>query len=410
MAVILRHALRPALPLKENTMIVEAGFPSNPTDEATAPIRRIIKNSVSLILKQQAPTGAYPAAPDFSAYAGYCWFRDGSYIADAMSAAGEIESAERFFDWCSIVLTSRSATIRHIIDETRAGRPPANENMLPTRFTLEGANGNDDWWDFQLDGYGTWLWALAEHYARHDRPLDNWREAIALTVEYLTTSWDRPCYDWWEEFPEHTHVSTLGCIASGLDSIAKTGQLQEPLLSVAVATSDRIRQRVHDAGIRNNHLTKWLGTEALDASLLALIAPMNFLDPTSSIGKTTIGAIEEELTVNNGVHRYLADTYYGGGQWPLLSCFLGLACNAAGDRSRAHALLEWVASTAGPADEIPEQVEQHLLDPAHLQPWNERWGSSAAPLLWSHAMYVRLATELGIPHITDQSPAKESAQ
>lgn len=414
MAETLRHAPRPAHDVKEKNMIDEAAPQPSATHNDDIPLHRIIQNSVSLILGQQTLSGAYPAAPDFSAYAGYCWFRDGAYIADAMSAAGEVESAERFFDWCSNVLTSRSGRIRHIIAETRAGRPPANEDMMPTRFTLDGAEGNDDWWDFQLDGYGTWLWALAEHHARHDRPLEDRADAIALTVNYLSCSWDRPCYDWWEEFSQHVHVSTLGCIASGLDSIAKTGQIEESLSERATTTADRIRRRVESEGVRNNHLTKWLGTEAVDASLLALIAPMNFLHPLSPLGSGTIRAVEDQLTVENGVHRYLADTYYGGGQWPLLSCFLGLAQESAGNRARARELLDWAASTAGENADLPEQVEQHLLDPAHLQPWSERWGPSANPLLWSHAMVIRLATALGIPHTTAAPtpalPAKENAK
>lgn len=373
------------------------------TDDAS--IQELVRSSISLILEQQKTSGAYPASPDFSAYAGYCWFRDGAYIADAMSAAGEIESAERFFDWCSSVLVSRRERIEHIVTETLAGRPPADDEMMPTRFTFDGAEGNDDWWDFQLDGYGTWLWALGEHHARHGRPLERWTEAIALTVDYLACSWERPCYDWWEEFAEHVHVSTLGCIAAGLAAIATTAHLSKPRESRATVTVEAIHQRVRTDGLRANHLTKWLGADAVDGSLLALVAPMNFLDPLSATGKGTISAVEDQLTVRNGVHRYLADTYYGGGQWPLLSCFLGLAHDASGNRSRARELLGWAASAARGHAELPEQVEEHLLDARHLQPWIERWGPSASPLLWSHAMFIRLATALDPTHGRDRSDA-----
>lgn len=367
---------------------------STVTTGGDAAVRSIFQASTQLILDHQAPGGAYPASPSFSAYAGYCWFRDGSFIADAMSAAGHIESAELFFDWCSGVLTSRSGRIRHIVAESLAGRPPAGEQMLPTRFTLEGDEGSDEWWDFQLDGYGTWLWALVEHSARHSRPLDRWAEAIALTVDYLACSWDRPCFDWWEEAAQHVHVSTLGCISSGLASMVEAGHLEQTRAARATETVDLIRRRVQNDGVSNGHLTKWLSTEAVDASLLALIAPMNFLDPVSPIGGGTISAVEAQLTVRNGVHRYRTDTYYGGGQWPLLSCFLGLAQAAAGNRPRARELLHWAASVARDSYELPEQVEDHLLEAEQLQPWIDRWGASASPLLWSHAMFVRLAIAL----------------
>jgi GH15 family glucan-1,4-alpha-glucosidase len=46
--------------------------------------------------------------------------------------------------------------------------------------------------------------------------------------------------------------------------------------------------------------------------------------------------------------------------------------------------------------ELPEQTSTHLLAPEHEQEWIGRWGPSACPLLWSHAMYVTLAVELGV--------------
>ena len=95
--------------------------------------------------------------------------------------------------------------------------------MLPTRFTFDGATGDDEWWDFQLDGYGTWLWAVGEHARRHGvRCSTRWRDAVEITVDYLVVSWDRPCFDWWEEHIEHVHVSTLGCIAAGLRAAVRS--------------------------------------------------------------------------------------------------------------------------------------------------------------------------------------------
>ncbi len=181
----------------------------------------LARHSIRLLLSQQTPEGAYPASPTFSAYRGYCWFRDGSFIADAVSASGHAGSAARFFDWCARVLTDRADHIRWIVAETEAGRPPAGDRMLPTRFTFAGGDGTDDWWDFQLDGYGTWLWALDAHRARHGGDLARWQEAIDLTVDYLLASWNRPCYDWWEEHAHQVHVSTLGASSRASNAVAR---------------------------------------------------------------------------------------------------------------------------------------------------------------------------------------------
>lgn len=349
--------------------------------------------SLRLITDLQTAEGAYPASPTFSAYLGYCWFRDGAFTADAVSAAGEPASAERFFDWCARVLTDRADHIRWIVAETEAGRPPGAERMLPARFTFAGGDGTDEWWDFQLDGYGTWLWALAAHVARHGGDLSRWQDAVDLTVDYLASSWQRPCYDWWEEHAMHVHVSTLACVGAGLEAVA-------PFLDAARGARardavDGIRSLIADRGLTGGHLSKWLGSTAVDGSLAAAVAPLGFIDADSEVGRATIAALDAHLNVDGGVHRFLGDTFFGGGQWPLLSCFLGLARLDAGDRAEAEQLFDWAAGTATADLDLPEQVADHLIAPGMRQYWIDRWGTAATPLVWSHAMLLRLGLALG---------------
>ena len=353
----------------------------------------LARHSIRLLLSQQTPEGAYPASPTFSAYRGYCWFRDGSFIADAVSASGHAHSAMRFFDWCAGVLTDRAEHIRWIVAETEAGRPPAGDRMLPARFTFAGGDGTDDWWDFQLDGYGTWLWALDAHRRRHGGGLGRWQEAIELTVDYLVASWNRPCYDWWEEHAQHVHVSTLACIGAGLDAVA--GDVSPERAARIRATVAAIRAAIATEGLSKGHLAKWFGSTGVDGSLASAIAPLGFVDATSGLARETLAVIDAHLSVGGGVHRYLGDTFFGGGQWPLLSCFLGLAHLAAGDRDAAEELYAWAVSTATPEGDLPEQVGQHLIAPGMTQHWIDTWGPVATPLLWSHAMVLRLGLDLG---------------
>jgi GH15 family glucan-1,4-alpha-glucosidase len=367
---------------------------SEPVLAEEAQLGRLKESSIRLILRLQDASGAYPASPTFSAYKGYSWFRDGAFIADAVSAAGEIDSATRFFDWCGRILDSRSSTIAAMIERFDAGQPVADTEMLPARFTFDGVEGDDDWWDFQLDGYGTWLWAVAEHARRHGLSLDRWQDAIVLTVDYLERFWDRPCYDWWEEHPEKRHVSTLGCISAGLSAVLDV--LDEPRRALAKSAVERIRDLVVAEGVTAGHLAKWLGSTEVDASLAAVVYPLNVFPASEEIGMNTVRAVDDQLSEVGGVHRYLADTFYGGGQWPLLSCMLGLAWNASGDRTRALDLLRSAAATATHDGYLPEQVGTHLLAPASEQEWIDRWGTVATPLLWSHAMFIRLAVELGL--------------
>lgn len=364
------------------------------TSFAVRDLDPLLRQSRALITRLQEPNGAYPASPDFSAYRGYCWFRDGSFIADGASAAGEVASASAFFDWCAGVLLRHTATIERIVAAATDGSPLPDTEMLPARFTFAGDPGGDDWWDFQLDGYGTWLWAVVAHADRHGLDAQRWQPAAELTVDYLTSSWDRPCFDWWEEHAEQQHVSTLGCIAAGLtsaiDAHLVTGGRAERAREAVAA----IKERLSRQGTVDGHFVKWLGSPEVDGSLSALVAPLGVIDADSDLARGTVRAVERDLLVDGGVYRFRADTFYGGGRWPLLTCFLGLAQLAIGDREAAERSLRWAAATATGDGLMPEQVDGQLLDPTFRQEWLDRWGPVATPLLWSHGMLLRLAAEL----------------
>ena len=371
---------------------------STVTSTAHPELTALAESSLALIVGLQDASGAYPASPTFSAYRGYSWFRDGAFIADGVSSWGSagVDSASRFHDWCARILLSRESQIAAIVAASGTDAPVADSEMLPTRFTFDGLEGDDEWWDFQLDGYGTWLWAVVEHARRHDLSLEPWGAAMALAVDYLVSSWDRPCFDWWEEHSEQVHVSTLGCIAAGLSAAIDSGMLSSGQQQSATSAVEAIRELIDARGTVDGHLAKWLGASTVDASLVSLVHPLDVFPASTPLGAATIEAIDTQLCVDGGVHRFRADTFFGGGQWPLLTCMLGLAYSAAGDRARALDLLAWAASTVTAEGYLPEQGGGHLLDPSMEQEWIDRWGPVATPLLWSHAMFIRLAAELGL--------------
>lgn len=361
---------------------------------SSGPTAALSNTSLEVITAHQQANGAYPASPDFSAYRGYCWFRDGAFIADGVSAYGGVQSASAFFDWCAATIERNSDPIQKIVDAAAHRHPVPSEQMLPARFTLDGELGDDDWWDFQLDGYGTWLWAAGAHAKRHGLEPGGWRRAAELTVDYLISSWDRPCYDWWEENEDRIHVSTLGCVGAGLHAAVDSALIDGARALAAITVVAEIRALITARGTHNGHLVKWLDSHEVDGSLTAIIAPLGFIDPHSELATNTIAEVDRQLSVSGGVHRYVKDVFYGGGQWPLLSCFLGLAKAASGDTDGARASLEWASGTATADGLMPEQVDRHLLYPEHHAEWVERWGTVATPLLWSHAMLLRLTVEV----------------
>lgn len=304
----------------------------------------LVRRGVALIRAHQAPAGAFPACPDFAPYR-YCWLRDGAFIADAMSRAGERESADAFFDWCARVIE------------------PRGDDELRARYTLDGGDSDEEWPAFQLDGYGLWLWALARHAERHGTRRGR-EAAVDATVAFLHRRWRDPCFDWWEE-REGVHPATLGCIWMGLDAVGD--RLAGEVRAAVAATDPR-----------------------LDASLLVLVPPYGPCEGGLVLDRVTGSLVSR----GGGVHRHGDDTYYGGGEWVLLTAMLGSAEAARGDLDAARERLAWVAAHASPDGSLPEQVDAHLLHPEARAEWVERWGPPATPLLWSHAMAIGLALDV----------------
>ncbi|NLE70479.1 MAG: glycoside hydrolase family 15 [Actinomycetales bacterium] len=358
-------------------------------------LRALARRSHDVIAEHQAPSGAYPASPTFSAYRGYAWYRDGAFTAEGMSRYGDVASVDAFHDWASRVLVARADVVRSLVARAAAGEEIGNDEMLPTRYTLDGEVGSDPWWDFQTDGYGTWLWAVVTHARRHGRDLARWADGITVATDYLVAFWNRPCYDWWEEHVAHRHGSTFGAIYGGLSAVAGAGVLDPVRSETAAATAERVRQVALAECVAGGHLVKWVGSDVVDASLASCVVPFGLVPVGTATADATIATIRRDLATP-GVHRFAADVFFGGGQWPLLTCLLGWNELAAGDRDSALERLRWVAAHATPDGLLPEQVDDHLLHPEHRAEWLERWGTVATPLLWSHGMYLVLADELGL--------------
>lgn len=355
----------------------------------------LARRSLAVIRANQAASGAYLASPNFRVYR-FSWFRDGAFIADAMSRAGDIASAEAFFGWCARVITDRRDRIEGLLDRRHTDMPVETAELLHARYTVDGRETDEEWTDHQTDGYGAWLWALDAHRLRHGRPIEPYLDGAVLSARYAAGFWDHPCYDWWEERPDQVHTSTLAAIHGGLTAAAGWPQVDAVIRVELLSAAGAILRAVVADAKRLGHLAKWRGASATDASLISCATPFRLLAPDAPLMVATLRSIETDLVRDCGVHRYRADTYYGGGQWILLAALLGWHYVELGRIEDAQAQLRWIASRASEIGELPEQVPEHLLAPESLVPWESQWGLTAIPLLWSHAMYLTLALTLGV--------------
>jgi GH15 family glucan-1,4-alpha-glucosidase len=363
-------------------------------ESRSAQLQALADHSLAVIRAGQSPSGAYVASPAFPVYR-YCWFRDGAFIADAMSRAGQIDSAEAFFGWCARILVERRDTVADLLARHAAGESIPTSDFLHTRYTLDGRESDAAWENFQLDGYGTWLWALDEHRRRHDRPITPFLEGASLSAAYIAAFGSQPSFDWWEEHALERHSSTLAAIHAGLRAAASWPELAPAEREVAEGEAARLAELIRSDAARLGHLAKWLGGDTVDASLLAVATPFGMFAVDDPVMVATTARIESELVHDGGVHRYALDTFYGGGEWLLLAALLGWHQARSGRTGAAHAQLDWIARHATEVGDMPEQVNDHLMSPAMERQWIESWGPVATPLLWSHAMFLTLALELG---------------
>ncbi|GGR20334.1 glycoside hydrolase family 15 protein [Deinococcus ruber] len=345
-----------------------------------------VQLGVARLLTHQAASGAFPACPTFSQYP-YAWLRDSTFIAYALDRAGEYQGAARYYRWVSGVVAELAGQVDRLIMARHQGEFIPEAQFLPTRFSLTGGTLQDNWPNFQLDGYGQWLWGLGEHLTLSGtRALpDDYRQGVEVTLRYLQQFWLEPCFDCWEEFPYRWHTSTLASIFAGVQAMVPYFPEYEPL-------GEQIRTFIQSHAVTEGRLSKFIGYPVADASLLWAAVPFGVFSVEDPVFQATLAHIEREL-LRDGVHRYIHDTYYGGGSWVLLTAWLGWVYVRLGRREDALRLLEWVRAQDN-GNGLPEQTQRSLLSPAYLASWTERWGPPAAPLLWSQAMQIVLEQEL----------------
>lgn len=353
-------------------------------------INNHIRDSIDVIKKHQSDNGAYVACPNFNTY-NYCWLRDGSFIAYAMDVSGEHASSAAFLSWCNKAIMSMEKSVEELLEALEDGAFVEQSKYPPARFNLDGSLEGSDWPNFQLDGYGTWLWALTQHMeltGKKEIPRE-YLDSVLLVVKYLKKCWGHECYDCWEEHGDKVHPSTLACIYGGLKAVSP--YLNDPSIDNTV---DAIRLYITSYCMHDGALVKYMGSDQVDSSLLWLSVPFEVFAPTSSVMEDTVKRIEHDLTHDCGVHRYQKDTYYGGGEWLLLSAWLGWHYTMCGRLDDAILQRDWVESQVDDEGHMTEQVLNHVNKPEKIAEWQALWGQVANPLLWSHAMYLVLANAI----------------
>jgi GH15 family glucan-1,4-alpha-glucosidase len=114
------------------------------------------------------------------------------------------------------------------------------------------------------------------------------------------------------------HTAALGAVYAGLRSGA--GLLEDTALA---ERAEQLRTTVLGKARRDGYFSKSDHSTDVDGALVWLGVPFGLAALTEPALAETVRRVSTELDLHGGMRRYAADTYYGGGAWPVLTASLG---------------------------------------------------------------------------------------
>ena len=329
----------------------------------------------------------------------FCWLRDATFTLTSLMVAGYHEEAAAWRDW---LLRSAAGDPHDLqimygpagerrLDEYEVDWLPGYENSRPVRV------GNAAAAQYQLDVYGEVMDALYLSRAAGDDPREAAWGLEQVLVEFLETGWKEPDDGIWEvRGPRrhfvHSKVMAWVAIDRAVKSIEQFG-LPGPLQRWRALRAE-IHHDVCTKGWNpaRRSFTQYYGSDATDSSLL-MIPLVGFLPATDERVKSTVAAIQADLTEDGFVRRYQTESSgevdgLTGSEGVFLACSFWLADNLhlIGQHQEARQLFERLISLRNDvgllAEEYAPAVGRHVGN---------------FPQAFSHVSLVNSARNLSAP-------------
>ncbi len=343
----------------------------------------VMRSLITLKALTYNPTGGIVAAPTTSlpeTLGGgrnwdyrYCWLRDATLTLESLMRGGYFEEAMQWRNWLLRAVAGDPADLQIMygpagerrLDEWEAPWLPGYEGSAPVRI------GNAAAGQFQLDVYGEVMSALYVA-SRVGGNLSETAWALQrLLMGFLMTGWKEPDDGIWEvRGPRRhfTHSKVMAWVAFDraikmVDECGESGPVDEWR-----EVRDTIFKQVCAEGFNTKvgAFTQYYGSDALDASLL-MIPLMGFLPATDSRVRSTIEAIERDLTEDGFVLRYRATDAHdvdglAGREGAFLACSFWLAdcLHLLGRHDDAVALFERLVGLSNDLGLLSEEYDARV--------------------------------------------------
>lgn len=341
----------------------------------------LIEKSIELIKSSQLESGIIIGSHTHGAY-NFCFLKDNSFSVYALEILGDYDVGEKYYDWSSKKIIELEYKIINAIKRYKNNEKLLNSDYLHSIYNAIGIE-DEQRSNFQLDGYGVWLWGICQHIKMTKQKKEVYLKSIQLVAEYLECFWQTPCFGCWEEKDDRIHTSTLACIYGGLkeaNDIIPYNKYNE--------IAEEIKTYIMKNCVMNGRFSKYAFHDDIDSSLLFLALPFHVVEVTNDIMVETVSQIEKSLLDDNGLHRYGTDSYFGGGRWINLTCWLAWYYKKTGDTDKSAILIDWVENCSKSSGELPEQVIDKVLNYEYIERWREIFGEIICPSIWAHAMYI----------------------
>lgn len=318
------------------------------------------------------PSGASLAGPD--GIWAYAWPRDAAFVAAALAATGHWEDAMRVLRWTA--------------------RDQRSDGTWSARTRPDGSGPPDDRPD-QLDACGWFPWAVwfvaeelkgdgrtraAEELLQELGPAAMLAaRAIAARISPYGTL--AKSHDYWENAVEGPTLGTAAALVAGMHATAHIAR-ELDAVSPAADLAARLERALSREWPRAERYPG--GRGGTDAAVAFLMPPFGRLESFVQFNDATLRLThaEEKLRASSGGLRPGSEFPHPEVSWTPSTAAFALAYASLGERSKATALLDWLAAHRTRLGSLPERVD------------GQGQAVSAVPLSWTCATVLLALTAL----------------